>query len=165
MEDKVKENAEKLLEVQHSLKGYSEKEVDSFHWAGAVTVMVLSDIGYIDLNSDLNMGCLIPRWKLAMKIANSSTEPYYDYIMAVCFFTTLYMLREYGHFKDVANLKETIAEAIENISDKILLIADSYVNDCLTGKERDSLKCLFRNRVQMIGDDMGSSAYNCMSEE
>lgn len=165
MDNKVEDNALKLLEMQKTIKGYSEKELDSFTWAGAVSIMVLSDYDYIDIKSDLNFNCLVPRWERSLTIADSENEPYLDYLIEVSFFTAMDFLRAYGHFNDVEDIKTTIDESIEAISDKVLLMVESSVYDWLKGYEREILKRIFRRRVQEIGEDMGAAAYNYLKEE
>lgn len=165
MEDNIKKNASKLLELQKTLKGHSEIELDSFVWASAVSLMVLSDYGYIDIASDLEMDSLVPHWKQAMKIANSATAPYYDYVMGVCFCTTLTLLFDYGHFKDVENLKTTIDEAIKSISDKTLLKVESSVNSLSFREKKEATRSFFKYKTHIIGEVMGSVAYDYLTKE
>lgn len=165
MNNKVEDNALKLLEMQKTIKGHSEKELDSFTWAGAVSIMVLSDYDYIDIESDLDMDSLVPHWEGSLTIADSETEPYLDYLIEVSFFTAMDFLRAYGHFNDVEDIKTTIDESVEAISDKVLLMVESSVYDWMKGYERAFLKRFFKRRVQEIGEDMGAAAYNCLKEE
>ncbi|MBR1834190.1 MAG: hypothetical protein IJ785_01585 [Bacteroidales bacterium] len=165
MEDNIKKNASKLLELQKTLKGHSEIELDSFVWASAVSLMVLSDYDYIDIASDLKMDSLVPHWEGSLNIADSAIEPYLDYIIEVCYFTAMDFLHDYGHFNDVEDIKTTIDESIEAVSDKILLMVESSVDSWFKRNERIPINRLFRRRVQEIGEEMGSAAYDCMKEE
>ena len=164
----VKKNADKFFALEKSLKGYTGQELLSFNWSGIVSLMVLADYGYVDLESDLNMDCLPPRWKKALKIADSTTEPFYEYVAAVCFFVVFGFLRDYGHFTDKKDIKRTIDEAIEKISKYIISHGGRFINNLInagefTGLEKKKIKSGFRDMVYEVGMEMGSAAYDCMS--
>jgi len=164
---KQKENASKLEEMQTTLKGHSEIELESFDWTRAVSIMVLSDYGYMDIESGLKMDYLVPRWERALNIANSVATHYhdYDYVMGVCYLTTLAFLHDYGHFKNVKELKTSLVETIKSISEKNLLVAELYVDALFSGEEREAFKALFKFRAHAIGEEIGSAAYNCLTKE